>query len=66
MTRVLCSSGQVVYLAFVDDVEPNKGGYYVEVYLDPNGDRWDDFCVPDLGDRDAMEQYAIDYAKMEY
>jgi len=38
--------GQRVYVTHIDDVEPNKGGYYCETYTnDDCGHKIDDFCI---------------------
>ena len=57
--------GTKVYLAFHEDVAPNLGGYWVEIYLDPNGDRHDDFCIHpedcDCSDFVKVVMFADDY-----
>lgn len=38
--------GQRVYVTYISDVEPNKGGYYCETYTnDDFGQKIDDFCI---------------------
>lgn len=59
--------GTEVYLAFVPDVDPNKGGWYVEIYLNESGDRYDDFCIHP-GDCDCtndleVQEYARKYVE---
>lgn len=65
MTKAKTKNGRTVWLAFVPDCEYNTGGWYVEVYLNQYGDRYDDFCVHlddcDCTDMNAVEQYAKDY-----
>jgi len=65
MTKAKTKNGKRVWLSFVPDCEYNTGGWYVEVYLDEYGDRYDDFCVHlddcDCTDMNAVEQYAKDY-----
>jgi hypothetical protein len=66
MTKAKTKNGRTVWLSFVPDCEYNTGGWYVEVYLNQYGDRYDDFCVHlddcDCTDMNAVEQYAKDYA----
>ena len=71
MIEATTKNGLTVWLAFVPDCEYNTGGWYVEVYLDEFGDRYDDFCIHtddcDCSDDDAIIQYARDYiADIEY
>lgn len=59
-------SGQKVHLSFVKDVEPNEGGYYVEVYNDINlENKIDDFCIHptdcDCSNFTSVEHYAREY-----
>jgi hypothetical protein len=65
MTKAKTKNGRTVWLSFVPDCEYNTGGWYVEVYLNQYGDRYDDFCVHlddcDCTDMNAVEQYAKDY-----
>ena len=64
---VYCKTGRgtEVALCFNNDCCENEGGFWVEVYLDEYGDRFDDFCIHtddcDCNDRLAVEQFAIDY-----
>lgn len=37
--------GTAVWVHAIPDLEPNENGYYCEIYLNPNGDRYDDFCI---------------------
>ena len=63
--EAVTKKGTRVYLAFVDDCEDNEGGYFVEIYLHEDGDRFDYFCIHpedcDCSDVDAVERYAIEY-----
>lgn len=62
--------GTKVYLAFVPDVEPNKGGFYVEVYSE-NDKYLDNFvihsgsdgdlCDCDCTNEDEVENFAKNY-----
>ena len=65
MTKAKTKNGRTVWLAFVPDCEYNTGGWYVEVYLNQYGDRYDEFCVHleecDCTEMNAVEQYAKDY-----
>lgn len=64
------SKGTPVAVAIVDDCEPNKGGFYCEVYIKyitPLGcpywaeDRIDDFCIHttdcDCTNNESVENY---------
>lgn len=65
MTKTKTKNGKNVWLSFVPDCEYNIGGWYVEVYLDEYGDRYDDFCIHpedcDCTNMDVVEQYAKNY-----
>ena len=37
MYKVYTKNGVALFISLCDDVEPNKGGYYCEVYLDEDG-----------------------------
>lgn len=56
--------GTKVALAFVDDVEPNEGGFYVEVYDGDMMNYIDNFCVHpydcDCTDINKVEDFARD------
>lgn len=62
MTSATTARGTKVRLEFVPDVEPNEGGYYVEVYHEDKEDRFDDFCVHpddcDCDDDKTVERFA--------
>jgi hypothetical protein len=45
MIRATTANGTPVWVDVVDDVEPNEGGFYCEIYLNVGGDRYDDFCI---------------------
>ena len=57
--------GTKVWLSFVPDCEYNKGGWYVEIYLNEYGDRYDDFCIHpedcDCRNCSAVERFATEY-----
>lgn len=54
--------GTKVYLSFIPDCGSNAGGWYVEIYLNEYGDRYDDLCIHpedcDCSDWDAVEAEA--------
>ena len=61
--------GQRVYVTFIPDVEPNKGGFYCETYTDDRCDRKiDDFCIHEgdceLTDK-GIREYITNYYKDE-
>ena len=46
MYKVYTKNGIALYISLCDDVEPNKGGYYCEVYLDEDGiTEFDNFVI---------------------
>jgi hypothetical protein len=45
MITAKTQKGTRVWVSLVDDVEPNDGGFYCEIYLSQYGDRYDDFCI---------------------
>lgn len=45
MILAVTKKGTKVWVATIEDVEPNEGGLYCEIYLDFNCDRFDDFCI---------------------
>lgn len=45
MIRAKTKKGTPVWVSTIEDVEPNKGGLYCEIYLNFFGDRYDDFCI---------------------
>ncbi len=57
--------GTIVYLSFIPDCGSNVGGWYVEIYLDQDGDRYDDFCIhPDdcnCSNYNAVAEFAKKY-----
>lgn len=65
MIKAKTGKGTTVFLALIPDVGPNKGGYYVEIYLGRYSDRLDDFCIHpedcDCTDTDKVEKYAKEY-----
>ena len=46
MYKVYTKNGVALFISLCDDVEPNKGGYYCEVYLDEDGiTEFDNFVI---------------------
>ena len=58
MIRAKTKKGTPVWVATVNDVEPNKGGFYCEIYLSMYGDRYDDFCIH-TGDCDCKNPHEV-------
>ena len=59
-------AGQTIYITYIDDCEPNEGGYYCETYADEDLDqKIDDFCIHpedcDCDDDEAVEYYVRHY-----
>lgn len=52
-------------MSYIPDCEDNTGGFYVEVYLNQYGDRYDYFCVHpedcDCNDSEAVEKFMKEY-----
>lgn len=67
MVTAKTAKDTTVYLNFIEDVDPNKDGFYVEIYLHPAEDRYDDFCIHpedvDCRNPRKVQQYAIQYVK---
>ena len=65
MYKCYTKKGTAVWLAFVPDCGSNAGGWYVEIYLDPASDRFDDFCIHpedcDCKDWNTMKEWAKNY-----
>ena len=65
MVEAKTKDGQIVHCCINDDCEPNEGGYYVEICLDCDLERWDYFCVHpndcDCSDIGAVEDYVRQY-----
>jgi hypothetical protein len=58
--------GQRVYVTYIEDCEPNKGGYYCETYTDDFcGHKIDDFCIH-VGDCELTEKGIKEYIKNYY
>lgn len=65
MITATTGKGTKVWVHAIEDVDPNKGGYYCEIYLNPNEDRYDDFCIHredcdltnDIDVREFIEEY---------
>lgn len=57
--------GTRVHLSYIPDCGSNVGGWYVEIYLNPYGDRYDDFCIHpedcDCTNWDEVERFAKNY-----
>ena len=45
MITAKTKKGTKVYISFVKDVEPNKGGYYCEISRYYCGSTYDNFCI---------------------
>lgn len=69
---LLTKDGVPVRLAFVPDAEPNRGGWYVEIYAwNPqygfDGDRTDDFVIHpddcDCSSEQAVREYARNHIR---
>ena len=65
MIEAKTKKGTKVYCCVVDDCESNNGGFYIEIYLDECGDRFDDFCVHnydcDCHSSEEVEKFVKDY-----
>lgn len=66
MIEATTKNGLDVWVAFNPDCEYNTGGFYCEIWENPDMDcLLDDFCIHiddcDCTDLDAVEQYAKDY-----
>lgn len=55
----------MVWMSYIPDCEDNTGGWFVEIYLSPYGDRYDYFCVHpedcDCDDDKAVEKFMKNY-----
>lgn len=62
---ILTADGFEVTINIVDDVEPNEGGFYVEIEIAEQ--KVDDFCIHpedcDCSDPIAVMEYARDYVR---
>lgn len=59
-------AGHRVYVTYIEDCEPNKGGYYCETYTDDFcGRKIDDFCIHE-GDCELTEKGIREYIKNYY
>lgn len=46
MIKTTTKNGVLLFISLCDDVEPNKGGYYCEVFLDEGGvEEFDNFVI---------------------
>ena len=65
MIRAYTKKGREIYFVLNKDCDENKGGWWVEIYLDYNGDRYDDFCIHvedcDCSNQDEVEKFAKEY-----
>ena len=65
MIEARTAKGTMVWVSYIPDCGSNVGGFYVEIYLDEYGDRYDDFCIHpedcDCADWDAVERFAREY-----
>lgn len=61
MVNSKTKKGTEVFCYIHEDCGSNKGGFFVEICLDENGDRFDDMVVHpsdcDCTDRNAVERY---------
>ncbi len=65
MITAKTQKGTRVWVSLVDDVEPNEGGYYCEIYRNQYGDRYDDFCIH-TEDCDCKDDKAVTKFVREY
>ena len=69
MIHAKTKKGTDVWVALVDDVDENEGGFYCEVYEDPwcDSDRIDDFCIHpedvDCSNDSEVTAYVCNYIK---
>lgn len=65
MVKGRTKRGTMVWMSHIPDCGGNVGGWFVEIYLSPYGDRYDYFCVHpedcDCGDYNAVEKFMKDY-----
>jgi len=69
--KVITASGQSVWLHILNDCDENKGGYWVEVYLEEAMDEhWDGFCIHaedvKTGTEAEAERLAREYVQENY
>lgn len=63
MIAAKTKDGNVVYVTFCDDLEPNEGGYYCQVYTDLDlCNQVDDFCIH----AEELQQYDHVYIAEQY
>jgi hypothetical protein len=59
------AKGTKVFCCINKDCKENEGGYWVEICLDEDLERYDDFCIHpcdcDCNDYDAVEKYVVSY-----
>lgn len=65
MVKGKTKKGTRVWMSYIPDCEDNTGGFYVEVYLNQYGDRYDYFCVHpedcDCNNSEAVEKFMKEY-----
>lgn len=65
MVKGKTKKGTRVWMSYIPDCEDNTGGFYVEVYLNQYGDRYDYFCVHpedcDCKNSEAVEKFMKEY-----
>jgi hypothetical protein len=65
MVKGKTKKGTRVWMSYIPDCEDNTGGFYVEVYLNQYGDRYDYFCVHpedcDCNNSEAVEKFIKEY-----
>lgn len=65
MVKGRTKRGTMVWMSYIPDCGSNVGGWFVEIYLSPYGDRYDYFCVHpedcDCKDYNAVEKFMKDY-----
>ena len=65
MVKGKTKKGTRVWMSYIPDCEDNTGGFYVEVYLNQYGDRYDYFCVHpedcDCNNSEAVERFIKEY-----
>ena len=65
MVKGKTKKGTRVWMSYIPDCEDNTGGFYVEIYLNQYGDRYDYFCVHpedcDCNNTEAVEKFIKEY-----
>lgn len=70
MVEAKDKAGQIVYVSYIPDCEPNDGGLYCETYSDQWCDnKIDDFCIHpedcNCESVEEVEKYIQDYYRNE-